>query len=123
LAQVEAAIAALSHIEVDQGLRRQLAQNTEYFRAGLAALGADLGESTTNITPIMIRDEERALRAGAALYRAGVIMMPFVYPGVPKGTERLRCSVTAAHTEAQMSHSLAALRGVGAALGFLPDQA
>jgi glycine C-acetyltransferase len=123
LAQVEAALAALAHIEVDLGLRRQLARNTEYFRAGLAALGADLGESTTNITPIMIRDEERALRAGAELYRAGVIMMPFVYPGVPKGTERLRCSVTAAHTEAQMSHSLAALRRVGAALGFLPDQA
>lgn len=120
LAQVEAALTALSMIEGDQGLRGRLAANTEQFRAGLARMGADIGDSTTHITPIMIRDEERTLRAGTALYQEEqLIMMPFVHPGVPKGTERLRCSVTAAHTPEQLARSLEALERVGRGLGFL----
>jgi glycine C-acetyltransferase len=68
----------------------------------------------------MIRDEERTLRAGTALFQEEqLIMMPFVHPGVPKGTERLRCSVTAAHTPEQLGRSLEALERVGRGLGFL----
>jgi hypothetical protein len=49
--------------------------------------------------------------------------MPFVYPGVPKGTERLRCNVTAAHTEAQMGYTLEAIAKIGELAGFLPKGA
>ena len=124
LAQVEAALAALDIIERDPGLRRRLDDNTAYFRSGLLELGVDLGESTTHITPIMIRDEMQTMKAAAHLFHgAGVIMMPFVHPGVPQGTERLRCNVTAAHTQAQMGHTLEAVARVGAGLGFLPASA
>lgn len=124
LAQVEAALAALDFIEKDPTYRRRLNWNTEYFRSGLRELGADLGESTTNITPIMLRDEPLTMKAAAYLFHgAGVIMMPFVHPGVPEGTERLRCNVTAAHTEAQMGYTLEALARVGGMLGFLPKSA
>ncbi|MFO0722478.1 MAG: pyridoxal phosphate-dependent aminotransferase family protein [Myxococcota bacterium] len=121
LAQVEAALAALRIIEGDSSLRARLASNTEQFRAGLAGLGADIGDSTTHITPIMIRDEALTLQAGSALFgEEQMILMPFVHPGVPKGTERLRCSVTAAHTPEQLSRSLESLGRVGRRLGFLP---
>jgi 8-amino-7-oxononanoate synthase len=121
LAQVEAALAALDLIEGDPSLRERLATNRDFFRGGLAELGADVGDSTSHITPILIRDEIKCLTAAAALFHgAGVIMMPFVYPGVAKGTERLRCNVTAAHTEAQMGYALEALAKVGEMVGFLP---
>lgn len=124
LAQVEAALAALDIIEHDPSYRQRLERNKDFFRAGLGDLGIDLGDSTTHITPIMIRDEKKALEAAAYLFHgAGVIMIPFVYPGVPKGTERLRCNVTAAHTEAQMGFTLEALARIGPMIGFLPKDA
>lgn len=57
----------------------------------------------------------------AYLYHgAGVIMMPFISPGVPAGTERLRCNVTAAHTRAEMGYTLEALAEVGRQLDIIP---
>jgi len=46
-------------------------------------------------------------------------MMPFVAPGVQKGKERLRCNVTAVHSEAQMGYTLEALAEIGKMLGVL----
>ncbi|HEY4180522.1 MAG TPA: aminotransferase class I/II-fold pyridoxal phosphate-dependent enzyme [Kofleriaceae bacterium] len=124
LAQVDAAIAALDIIESDASYRERLAHNRDFFRGGLAEIGADIGDSTTHITPILIRDEILCMTAAAAMFQAaGVIMMPFIYPGVPKGTERLRCNVTAAHTEAQIGYTLEALAKVGEHVGFLPGGA
>ena len=125
LAQVEAALAALDLIEVDDSYPRSGSSTiATFFRGGLCELGVDVGDSTTHITPILIRDELKCLTAAAMLFHgAGVIMMPFVYPGVPKGTERLRCNVTAAHTEAQMGYTLEAIAKVGELAGFLPNGA
>jgi 8-amino-7-oxononanoate synthase len=124
IAQVEAALAALDIIEVDSSYRERLERNRAFFRGGLCELGVDVGDSTTHITPILIRDELKCLTAAAMLFHgASVIMMPFVYPGVAKGTERLRCNVTAAHTEAQMGYTLEAIAKVGELAGFLPKGA
>jgi 8-amino-7-oxononanoate synthase len=120
LAQVEAALAALDIIEHDTTLIRRLEANGQRFREGLLSLGFNLGSSNTHITPIFLNDEELTMKFGAYLFHgAGIVMMPFVAPGVPKGTERLRCNVTAAHTEAQMGYSLEALAEIGKMLGVL----
>jgi len=47
-------------------------------------------------------------------------MMPFVAPGVPPGTERLRCNVTASHTRAEMGYALEALAKIGHMLEVIP---
>jgi hypothetical protein len=80
-----------------------------------------LGESSTHITPLFLNDEELTMKFGAYLFHgAGIIMMPFVAPGVPKGKERLRCNVTAAHTRSDMGYTLEALAEIGKMLGVLP---
>lgn len=120
LAQVEAALAALDIIERDHGLIERLQANGAYFRQGLVELGFDLGESTAHITPIFLRDEELTMKFGAALFHgAGVMMMPFVSPGVAKGKERLRCNVTAAHSRADMAYTLEALATIAGPLGVI----
>ncbi|MEZ4338964.1 MAG: aminotransferase class I/II-fold pyridoxal phosphate-dependent enzyme [Sandaracinaceae bacterium] len=122
--QVEAAIRALEVIQTEPERRVRLEANAAYFREGLLQLGYDVGQSETHITPIMIRDELRTLTMGAYLFHGGgVMMMPFVSPGVPIGTERLRCNVTAAHTRAQMAYALEALAEVGKRLEVLPRTA
>lgn len=124
LAQCEAALAALDIIEKDHHLFRKLEDNARFFRAGLTELGFDLGESTTHISPIFIKDEMKTLMFGAYLFHAAeVIMMPFVSPGVSPGTERLRCNVTAAHTRDEMGYTLEALAMIGKMLGVLPESA
>lgn len=124
VAQVEAAIRALEIIEAEPERRARLEHNARYFRDGLLELGFDLGDSETHITPILIRDELRTLTMGAYLFHGGgVMMMPFVAPGVPKGTERLRCNVTAAHTRAEMGYALEVLAEVGRTLEVLPPTA
>lgn len=123
-AQVEAALAALDVIEVRHDLFRKLEDNARFFRAGLTALGFDLGESTTHISPIFVRDEMKTLMFGAYLFHAAeVVMMPFVSPGVAKGQERLRCNVTAVHTKDEMGYTLEALAVIGKMLDILPKSA
>ena len=124
LSLVESALKALDIIQAEPQLRQRLEDNKIFFREGLLRLGYDLGESETHITPIMIRDELLTLKMGAYLFHGGnVMMMPFVSPGVPKNTERLRCNVTAAHTKAQMGYALEAIGEVGKMLEVLPSTA
>ncbi len=118
---VEAAISALDIIENDRSHQRRLEDNARFFRDGLLELGFDLGESCTHITPIFVNDEEKTMAFGAYLYHgAGVIMMPFIAPGVPKNTERLRCNVTSAHSRAEMGYTLEALAEIGGMLDIIP---
>jgi len=124
LAQVEAALTALDIIENDHALIHRLQSNGRFFRESLRSLGFDLGDSSTHITPIFLNDEELTMKFGAYLYHgANIQMMPFVAPGVPKGKERLRCNVTAAHTHADMGYTLEALAEIGKMLGVLPGTA
>jgi glycine C-acetyltransferase len=121
IAQVEAALGALDIMERDHSYFRRLESNRDFFRAGLHELGFNLGDSETHITPIMVGDEIKALTFGAYLFHgASVIMMPFIYPGVPIGKSRLRCNVTAAHSRADMGYTLEALAAVGPMVGVIP---
>ncbi|MBK6849631.1 MAG: aminotransferase class I/II-fold pyridoxal phosphate-dependent enzyme [Proteobacteria bacterium] len=122
--QVEAAMAALDIIERDHSYFRRLEDNAAFFRAGLRELGFDSGQGQAHVTPIMLGDEEKTLTFGAYLFHgAGVIMLPFVYPAVPKGAARLRCNVTAAHSRADMGYALEALAKIGKMLEVLPPTA
>lgn len=122
LAQVEAAMAALEIMERDYSRMQRLHSNAKFFREGLLELGFDIGESTTHITPIMVREELETMEFAAYLFHgAKVMMMPFIYPGVARGQERLRCNVTAAHSKAEMGYTLEALVEVGKMLKRLPE--
>jgi glycine C-acetyltransferase len=121
VSQVEAAITALEIIQTEPQHIRRLRENGDFFRQGLTELGFDLGDSIGHITPIMLRDQTLTLKFGAYLFHGGdVMMMPFISPGVPPGTERLRCNITAAHTRAEMSYALEALAKIGEMLEVLP---
>jgi glycine C-acetyltransferase len=116
-AQVEGALAALDVLQGDSILLQRLESNKTFFRQGLLNLGLDLGTSESHITPIMIGDEEKALTLGAQLFDEGILMLPFVYPGVPKGQARLRCAVTAAHSREDLQHTLEILKSIVAGTG------
>ena len=69
-------------------LRRQLRENIAIFRPDNPA---------TPIVPRILGENDAALRASAALESEGFLIPAIRYPTVPRGTARLRISLSAAH--------------------------
>ncbi len=89
--------------------RRHLAGLIARFRREAAALGLPLMESETPIQPLLAGSSERALAWGRRLEEAGILVTPIRPPTVPEGSARLRVTLSAAHTEAQLDRLLEAL--------------
>jgi 7-keto-8-aminopelargonate synthetase-like enzyme len=62
------------------------------------------------IIPLMVGHEDRAVLASAALRNQGIFIPAVRYPTVPRGQARLRLTLTAAHTPADLERLFAALR-------------
>jgi 8-amino-7-oxononanoate synthase len=73
------------------------------LRARLQAAGFNTGGSTTQIVPMILGDEARALALAAALEAEGFLATAIRPPTVPAGTSRLRFTLSAAHTMAQVA--------------------
>lgn len=89
-----------------EGLREALAQNTARLRralaqVGMAALGAD------HIVPVVCGS--RTMEIAAKLLDAGYYVPGIRPPTVAPGTERIRITVSAAHTAAQLDGLVDAL--------------
>ncbi|NER60527.1 8-amino-7-oxononanoate synthase [Pseudomonas sp. MAFF212428] len=79
------------------------------FRQGAEQLGLQLMDSATPIQPIVIGDAGRALRLSELLRERGLMVTAIRPPTVPAGSARLRVTLTAAHTAAQVQLLLNAL--------------
>ena len=75
------------------------------------------------IFPIIIKDTEKTLALAAYLMEAGVYLLAIRPPTVPEGTSRLRATLMATHTEAQIDRTLDALEAGLKKLGILPGPA
>lgn len=90
----------------DGELRSRLAHNVAHFRRALGELGwRPLGDA--HIVPIVAGDRTMAL--AARLRGAGVFAPGIRWPTVPSGQERIRFTVSACHTEAQLDRICEAL--------------
>jgi glycine C-acetyltransferase len=74
--------------------KKKLEKNTKQLTDGLKGIGYEIN-STTQIIPIIIGDEKKAMEFGKFLFDNGVYAQPIRYPTVPKNQARLRISVTA----------------------------
>ncbi len=97
----------------------RLWKNARYFKQKLGALGFNTGHSETPITPVIIGDEAKTMEFSRKLFENGVFVSGIVFPTVPKGTGRLRCMVTAGHTEEQLDRAVAAFEKVGKEMNIL----
>ena len=64
------------------------------------------------IIPIMIGEESNAVAAAAALREQGIFIPAIRYPTVARGQARLRLTLSAAHTEADLAQLLTALKSL-----------
>ena len=101
--------AALELVPTLDAERARLHAAATRLRAALAALGIDHGASTTQIVPAILGSEQAALDMSARLLADGILAVPIRPPTVPPGTSRLRLTVSAAHTDADLDRLAAAL--------------
>jgi 8-amino-7-oxononanoate synthase len=80
------------------------------LRDGLASLPWTLLPSPTAIQPLVVGSNEAALRLSQELLARGIWVPAIRPPTVPSGTARLRISLSAAHTTAQVAALVAALQ-------------
>ncbi len=96
-------------------LQKKLWKNVQKLRDGLIDLGFDI-RSTSHIIPITVKDEKLALRFSRMLLENGVFVQAIRYPTVPRGSARLRLSVTSLLTEDDIDESLEVFRRTAAKL-------
>jgi glycine C-acetyltransferase len=100
-------------------LHDQLWENGNYLKKGLRALGFNIGNSETPITPCIIGDEKTTQEFSRRLMEEGVYAKSIVFPTVPKGTGRVRNMPTAAHTKDMLDEALDIYEKVGKALNVI----
>jgi 8-amino-7-oxononanoate synthase len=92
--------------------RANLLRHIAQLRAGLAGTRWRLLHSDTAIQPIIVGDNAEAVRVAEALLEHGLWVPAIRPPTVPKGTARLRVSLSAAHTEAHIAALVDALKAL-----------
>lgn len=105
-------LASLDLLAGDEGeaRRRHLTQLAAQLREGLSNTRWRLLPSPTAIQPIVVGDNHAVLRVADALFARGLWVPAIRPPTVPKGSARLRISLSAAHSTAQVAQLVDALR-------------
>jgi len=101
--------ASLTLVSEEQWRRDHLNVLIQRFRAGANALGLSLMDSYTPIQPVMIHDDQLVVSVNQQLRAKGFMVGAIRPPTVPKGSGRLRITLSASHTEQQIDQLLVAL--------------
>ena len=80
----------------DNSLRQKLWKNVERFRDNLESLNLDLGESSSQIIPIIVGSSvEKLIEFAVAAQERGLYLQPIDFPAVEADARRFRISVSA----------------------------
>ena len=115
-----AGIEAISMLREADSLRQHLHENTRYFREQLTAAGFDIKPGSHPIVAVMLYDANVAQQMAAALLEAGIYVVGFFYPVVPKDQARIRVQLCAAHERHHLDRALEAFVDAGNRFGALP---
>lgn len=104
-----AAEAALAIVQRDAAARQQLLARAERLREQLREQGWQVGDSASQIIPLIVGNPQRALELSRQLRGDGLLVPAIRPPSVPPGESLLRVSLTTAHTEPMVEALLASL--------------
>ncbi|MBF0380574.1 MAG: 8-amino-7-oxononanoate synthase [Magnetococcales bacterium] len=90
--------AALDMLPGMDETRKNLLAQGERLRGALVGAGLDVGNSTTQIVPVILADNHRCLGVSSFLEKRGMLGVAIRPPAVPAGKSRLRLSLTANHS-------------------------
>ncbi len=110
---VAAATIAGCDLLADESWRRGHLQDLiAYFRQRAESLNLPLMPSPTAIQPLLIGDEQTAMAISAQLEARGILVSAIRPPTVPVGSSRLRITLSASHSQADVDELLTVLSDV-----------
>ncbi len=122
-AVVGATIKCIDILSETTELRDKLEANTKRFRKEMTEAGFDIIPGEHAICPIMFGKydncSELAVNFANRMLEEGVYVTAFSFPVVPRGKDRIRVQISAAHTDEHLDHAIAAFKKVGKELGML----
>jgi glycine C-acetyltransferase len=110
----------LDIVESSTERRDKLFRNARHFRDRMTAAGYDLLPGEHPIIPVMLRDPKIAQQLAANLDREGVYVAPFGFPVVPRGQDRIRTQMSAAHSMEELDAAIDAFIRVGKEMELIP---
>ncbi len=98
---------AFTVLESDSSMGTRLLENASFFRSLLNDAGLNTGKSSSQIVPVIIGDSEKTLALSQRLKEQGLLAVAIRPPTVPRGTARLRLSITLGHSREMLQHAAA----------------
>ena len=112
-------IAVLDMLEASNERRNTLMENSRYFRKRMTDSGFDLLDGEHPIIPVMLGDPKLAQAMAAELDQRGVYVAPFSFPVVPRGKDRIRTQMSAAHSRSELDTAIEAFIETGKSLEII----
>ncbi len=112
-------IAVLDMLEASTERRDRVMANAAHFRERMGAAGFDLLPGEHPIIPVMLRDPKLAQEMAHRLEKRGVYVAAFSFPVVPKGQDRIRTQMSAAHSRDELDSAIEAFIAVGRDMGLI----
>jgi len=104
-----ASLMSLTLLRDEAWRRDKLAELSVYFSEGAKRLGLEILPSVSAIHPVIIGDSGKALAVSQALLADGLWVTAIRPPTVPKGSARLRVTLSAEHDKADIDYLLTRL--------------
>lgn len=114
-----ASLEAFRMLMEDPAPSLRVQENALIFRTRMKAAGFRIPDGIHPIVPVIVGDTAKALAMSEALFQKGVYVSGFGFPVVPQGHARLRCQVSAIHTEADLEEAVGAFVAVGKEFGVV----
>jgi 8-amino-7-oxononanoate synthase len=103
-----AALTALTIVEREPERPQRARRLAARLAMGLRSAGYGVSDPAAAVVPVIIGEPDAAMALSARLLDTGVLVTAIRPPTVPPGTSRLRATVMATHTDAEIDHAVAA---------------
>ncbi|NQX60594.1 8-amino-7-oxononanoate synthase [Paenibacillus qinlingensis] len=110
---------ALILVQEEHWRRERLYAANRLFRFLLFDAGFNIGGGDSPIVPLIVGDNDTALRFSSALEEEGIAAVAIRPPTVPDGTARIRFSLSVVHTDTELTNVVARIHNIGLRLGVL----
>ncbi len=111
-ASTAAALKAIDIMEQEPERQQNLWDLTNFALEGFRNMGAEIGNTSTPIIPLYIRDNFKTFKVTTELFNEGIFVNPVVSPAVAPHDTLIRFSLMATHTKDQVAHGLEAIERV-----------
>ena len=105
-ASTAAALKAIDIMESEPERQEHLWEITNFALDGFRNMGCEIGNTSTPIIPLFIRDDYKTYHVVRDLFDEGLFVNPVVSPAVAQQDTLIRFSLMATHSKAQVEYAL-----------------